>query len=250
MAGTNLCFHQKHTGIPFCLCLHQQCIIFCRFWCKSHSEKCAVKFGFNFHFSDDPDYRSIYFVWFLLWNICSGSLSMPSHSMMSNYKSLQWRTISSNRHKVTQQSAGKSACCSGKGPRFNSQYPHSGSEPSTATVWEDVMTSALCGHQASMWCTYIYVRQNTHDHKIKQNLKVVINRFIKQWKKLSAQINPYFYGHLILLRLSPSFQKKKKEKRKTFGEKVTRSIKVEEILIGRTNYIAIFTICRNQDKTD
>lgn len=41
----------------------------------------------------------------------------------------------------------------------------------------------------------------------------------------------------------------KMKKRKTFGEKVTRSIKVEEILISRTNYIAIFTICRNQDKT-
>ena len=64
---------------------------------------------------------------------------------------------------------GKSICCSFRGPRFKSQHPHGGSQPSITLVLEDQLTSSgLCEYQT---CTQTYkhtCKQNTHRHKFKK----------------------------------------------------------------------------------
>ena len=58
----------------------------------------------------------------------------------------------------------KSAGCSCKEPRFNSQHPHGGSQPSITPAPGDLMlSSGLCGHCMHMYLS-IYTVTYTHTH--------------------------------------------------------------------------------------
>lgn len=61
------------------------------------------------------------------------------------------------------------ARCSCRRPRFGSQHPYGGSQPSLSPVPTDLMpSSGLHGHQAHTWCTHMHASK-TH---IKGNEKI------------------------------------------------------------------------------
>ena len=65
----------------------------------------------------------------------------------------------------------KSTCCSGRGPRFSSQYVHGGSQPPVMPVPGNLTgLCQYCVHGAIHTC-----KQNTYTHKSTKNLKDMYN---------------------------------------------------------------------------
>lgn len=71
----------------------------------------------------------------------------------------------------------KSTDCSFRGPEFNSQHLHGGSQPSVSPGPEDLMSSSgLYGH--CMHTVYIHTRgQNTYTQRIKIKYQKIIKKF-------------------------------------------------------------------------
>jgi hypothetical protein len=62
----------------------------------------------------------------------------------------------------------KDADCSCKGPGFDSQHPHDGSQPSEIAISGELASSSgLHKHRAQMWQTYIQAKHSYTDNKNK-----------------------------------------------------------------------------------
>lgn len=87
-----------------------------------------------------------------------------------------------------------------RGPTFDTQHPHSGSQPlKTSGPGNPMLSSGPQGHQTCMWCTEIHVGKNTLSLKGKINKnKILKEQLQEEWPTYLFFMSFFFPFHVFI----------------------------------------------------